>query len=264
AREKVQIVKRRDVAVTGASGEALEILRRRCGRLGVPLAVAPAAEVLGWARDAITVALPRLGPVDIGLRGRHQAANAAVADGLLDALHVAGIATVPADARRRGYADARWAGRLELLSVGDREILLDGAHNADGAAALARALEDLRPSLSPGVLTLVWATMVDKDIASVVQAMVASTVLDGATIVCTAVEAARAMAPAALAEAWRAGAAAAGRAIVVRHVPSPELALDMALATARGPIVVAGSLYLVGAARARLVDDPQLRDPVPA
>jgi hypothetical protein len=27
--------------------------------------------------------------------------------------------------------------------------------------------------------------------------------------------------------------------------------------------VVAGSLYLVGAIRARLVDDPQLRDPVP-
>ncbi len=32
-------------------------------------------------------------------------------------------------------------------------------------------------------------------------------------------------------------------------------------AAGRGPVVVAGSLYLVGAARARLVDDPALRDP---
>ena len=35
-----------------------------------------------------------------------------------------------------------------------------------------------------------------------------------------------------------------------------------ATAAADGPIVVAGSLYLVGAVRARLVDDPLLRDPI--
>ena len=40
--------------------------------------------------------------------------------------------------------------------------------------------------------------------------------------------------------------------------------MDEALATAGGPIVVAGSLYLVGAVRSRLVDDPVLRDPVAA
>jgi folylpolyglutamate synthase/dihydropteroate synthase len=37
--------------------------------------------------------------------------------------------------------------------------------------------------------------------------------------------------------------------------------VDRALAEADGPIVVAGSLYLVGAVRARLVDDPLLHDP---
>jgi len=37
--------------------------------------------------------------------------------------------------------------------------------------------------------------------------------------------------------------------------------VDRAVTTAEGPVVVAGSLYLVGAARARLVDDPELRDP---
>ncbi|HEX5827064.1 MAG TPA: cyanophycin synthetase, partial [Candidatus Limnocylindrales bacterium] len=158
AREKVQIVKRGDIAVTGADGEALAMMRRRCARLGVPLAVAAPAPILGWSRDALRVELPGLGAVDVGLRGRHQAANVAVADAMLDALEAAGLATVTADARRRGYADARWPGRLELVETEGREVLLDGAHNEDGARALAQALDDLRPHLGPGPLTLVWAS----------------------------------------------------------------------------------------------------------
>ena len=270
AREKAAIIERGDRAVTGAVGEALAIVRRRSVRLGVPLAVVPPAPVLGWTRDTVTVDLPRLGPTSIGLRGRHQAANVATADALLDALEAAGIATVGAAARREGYAAARWPGRLELLEVavpghGTREVLLDGAHNPDGAAALAVALDDLRPYLagggaSPEPITLVWASMGDKDVAGVVEAVARSSALAGATVVCTAVDLPRAMPPEELAAAWRARLPAS----TVVTAPGPDAALDVALALGRGPVVVAGSLYLVGAARARLVDDPALRDPVPA
>jgi folylpolyglutamate synthase/dihydropteroate synthase len=52
----------------------------------------------------------------------------------------------------------------------------------------------------------------------------------------------------------------------VETAATPEAAVRLALhgdgPHARGPVVVAGSLYLVGAARAMLVDDPALRDPV--
>ena len=269
AREKAAIVKRGDVAVTGADGEALAILRRRCARLGVPLAVAPPVPILGWSRDAIAVELPRLGAVDVGLRGRHQAANVSVADGLLDALEQAGIATVPPEARRRGYAAARWPGRLELVTArvpGSgkvREVLLDGAHNPDGARALAQALDDLRPHLAggggtaPAPLVVVWASMSDKDVDGVVAAAGASRSLAGATIVCTALDLPRAMPAEDLAAAWRAVLPGAD----VRTVPRPDEALDLALRTGGGPVVVAGSLYLVGAVRAWLVDDPALRDP---
>jgi dihydrofolate synthase / folylpolyglutamate synthase len=269
AREKAAIVKRGDVAVTGADGEALDILRRRCRRLGVPLTVAPPATIVGWTRDALTVDLPGLGATKVGLRGRHQAANAAVADAMLDALAEAGIATVPADARRRGYATATWAGRLELLDgPGGREVLLDGAHNPDGAAALATALDDLRPHLAggratpPAPLTLVWAAMADKDVDGVLRALAVSPALAGARIVCTAPDLPRALPPADLAAHWRTILPSAK----VETAPSPEAAVAQALAGegahALGPIVVGGSLYLVGAARAVLVDDPALRDPV--
>ena len=42
-----------------------------------------------------------------------------------------------------------------------------------------------------------------------------------------------------------------------------DAAVAALVAEASGPILIAGSLYLVGAARSHLVDDPDLRDPEP-
>ena len=257
AREKAAIIGRGDVAVTGATGEALGIVRRRARRMDVPLTVVEPPPVLGLSRDGIEVDLPRLGRTFVGLRGRHQAANAAVAHALLDALGEAGIADVPDADRLAGFAAARWPGRLELLEVDGREVLLDGAHNPAGAAALAIALDDLRPFLRSGPLTLVVASMADKDAGGVVAALAAARALDGAWIVATRIDAPRALAADELAAAWRAGRPD----VTVTTEPDPGAALGAAIAGADGPVVVAGSLYLVGFARARLVDDPLLRDP---
>ena len=259
AREKAAIIERGDIAVTGATGEALAIIGRRARRMAVPLTVVAPAPVLGWDRDGIEVALPGLGPTRVGLRGRHQAANLAVADALLDALADAGIATVEPEARRRGYATAAWPGRLELLDLGEgRVVLLDGAHNPAGATALAGALDDLRPHLPPGPLTLVLASMADKDVDGVVTALGNAAALRGAAVIATTVDAPRAMTAADLADRWRRIPGPAS----VTAIPEPLEALDAALAGA-GTTVVAGSLYLVGAARAHLVDDQDLRDPDP-
>jgi dihydrofolate synthase/folylpolyglutamate synthase len=261
AREKAAIIERGDVAVTGATGEALSIISRRARRLGVPLTVVEPAPLLDWDRDGLVVDLPRLGATRVGLRGRHQAANVATADALLDALEAAGIARVSDEDRRRGYAEVRWPGRLELLAVDGRDVMLDGAHNPAGAAALAVALDDLRPHLAPGPLTVVVASMADKDVDGVVAALAASAALRGARILATAVDAPRAEPFEDLAARWRRHAGSRVGAVVT--VATVDEALDLALASAAGPIVVAGSLYLVGEARARFVDDPDLRDPGP-
>jgi dihydrofolate synthase/folylpolyglutamate synthase len=269
AREKAAIIERGDLAVSGATGEALAIVRRRARRVRAPLTVVSPAPLLGWDRDGISVELPGLGATRVGLRGRHQAANVAVADATLDALEAAGIARVPGSARRRGYAEARWPGRLELVEVdapaGRREVLLDGAHNPAGAAALAQALEDLRPYLSggdaaiPPPLTLVVGAMGDKDVDGLVAALANASSLRGARIICTRPDAPRAMSPEALAGAWERQSPAAR----VESEPDVEAAMERALETACGPIVVAGSLYLVGAVRARIVREPDLLDPPP-
>lgn len=283
AREKAAIIGRGDVAVTGAVADARAIIRRRALRMGAPLTIVEPAPLLGWDRDGIEVELGRLGRTRVGLRGRHQAANVAVADAVLDALEAAGIAVVPAEARRRGYAGARWPGRLELLEVARpgaarpgaarpgaarpgsgevTEVILDGAHNPAGAAALSVALDDLRPflaggaSATPPALTLVLGIMADKDVDGMLRAL-ATPVLRGATVVATAVGLPRALPATQLAAAW-AARHPGGQVIVEPDVPA---AVERALRIAPGPVVVAGSLYLVGQARALLMPDPLLADP---
>ncbi|HLA17618.1 MAG TPA: Mur ligase family protein, partial [Candidatus Limnocylindrales bacterium] len=124
AREKAAIIERGDLAVTGATGEALDIVRGRSRRLGVPLTIVEPAPILDVGRDGIEVEMASLGRTTVGLRGRHQAANVAVADAVLDALAAAGIAGCSAASRRAGYAAARWPGRLELLTIDGRDVLL--------------------------------------------------------------------------------------------------------------------------------------------
>ncbi len=269
AREKAAIIEPGDLAVTGATGEALEVVRRRAGRVRAPLRVVEPALVLDLDRDGLVVELPGLGPTRVGLRGRHQAANVAVADAILDALETAGIATAPPDARRRGYADARWPGRLELVPApAGGLVLLDGAHNPAGAATLATALEDLLPHLErdgtvAGPITLVSAMMADKDVDGVIAAVARSAVLRDATVIATSLPGQpRAMAAADLAAAWRRLAPSVAAVVVVED---PIAATERAIAAASGHglIVVAGSLYLVGTVRGHLVDDPDLRDPTP-
>ena len=264
AREKAAIIERGDLAVTGAVGDARSIVRRRAARLGVPLTIVDPAPVVAFDRDGLIVELPRLGRTRVGLRGRHQAANVAVADAILDSLAAAGIADIPDAARRRGYADVRWPGRLELLGIDGRDVLLDGAHNPAGAATLAAALDEMRPFLGAGRLTLLTASMADKDVAGVVDALAGSSALADARIVATAVEGPRALPADELAGAWsRSSGTPTGAGRSVAAEPDIATALDRILTGPPGPIVVAGSLYLVGAVRARLVDDPLLRDPVP-
>jgi dihydrofolate synthase/folylpolyglutamate synthase len=302
AREKAAILKRGDVGVTGATGEALAVVRRRARRLGAPLAETAPFRVLGMDRHGLAVDVPALGEVRLGLLGRHQAANAAVALGVVDALEQAGIARVPAAARREGLASARWPGRLELIELrpsdpsrmhpprpgsieGDRsrtarssaepvgsrgageppedrapeanpgasvEILLDGAHNPAGVEALVAALDELRPWLASGRTTLLLAVMRDKDVVGMLERLATSEALRDARLLVTQIGE-RGLRAEALEDAWRGARRSAG---LPEGEPlrfgEAEAALDCGLDLATrsgGPLVVAGSLYLVGAVR---------------
>lgn len=94
--------------------------------------------------------------IPLSLHGRHQAHNAVLAIASVEALLED---VLPLDALRRALGSARSPGRLEVLP-GTPAVILDAAHNPDGARALAAGLVDLgrRPTVA------VVAAMGDKDL----------------------------------------------------------------------------------------------------
>ncbi|HET7826886.1 MAG TPA: cyanophycin synthetase [Anaeromyxobacter sp.] len=199
---------------------ALETLRAEALRKGAPFSVAPASYE---------------GPV--ALAGPHQRGNAALAAAALRALARAGVA-VSDEAIARGIATARWPGRLEELGG----VLLDGAHNPDGAAALATALRALHPGRP---VELVFGVLSDKDHAGMIAALAGA--VRSFHTVAPATPRARA------AEEVRALAAARGAAADVHGSLAEALACARRAAADGALVCVAGSLYLVGEARSLLV-----------
>jgi dihydrofolate synthase/folylpolyglutamate synthase len=166
----------------------------------------------------------------LGLPGDHQVINAAVALRILETLPPA--LGVGDDAVREGLRAARNRGRLEWLAP---DLLIDGAHNPDGAIVLATYLARLPRSTRR---TLVLGSGGDKDVRSVAWTLAPH--VD--RVITTACAHAKARSPEDVA------AAIEGLPIPV-SVGGP---LDLALPSARmdgGLVIVAGSLYLVGAAR---------------
>jgi dihydrofolate synthase / folylpolyglutamate synthase len=257
--EKAGIIKPGNLVVTGATGRGLRPILDRCARLGLsPRRAGPGqayrAEVreTGWQGLLLDLVTPEreLHDVRVGLLGSHQAANAAVALALLDALQEDGrrrAAPLPLDedAIRRGFVTARWPGRLELLRdtpYGD--VLLDGAHNPAGARALARALDELGVHNFP----LVLGAMRGKRVTAILRALAPLRPRP----VFTRVSDPGGVEPATLLRTWRRLAAGG------MQTPSPPAALARAAEQRTDPgqpVVVAGSLYLVGAIRGMLTGE---------
>ena len=269
AREKAAIITPGNRAVTGASerGGALRVIRERAHEVGAPLAEATHGAVRSRGRDGIDVDLPRLGWVHVGLLGQHQGENAAVALATLDAMRDCGVVTVSDTAIREGFASVQWPGRMELIPQpfgrsDARDLLLDGAHNEDGAASLASGISDLAPLLADAdgragetPMTLVIAAMSDKSITEIFRALSQAEALKRANVICTSVGDARS----ASVEALAAAARATGLGAQISGAANPAQALNDA-AAARGAVVVAGSLYLVGAVRERLMREGRIQN----
>jgi dihydrofolate synthase/folylpolyglutamate synthase len=263
--EKAAIIKTDNLAVTGATGRGLRPIADRCRAVGATLRRAGPGQAWearvidsGWEGLVIDLRTPAgsLTDLRVGLLGSHQAANAAVAAALLDALREDGARrggplVVDESAVRAGMAAARWAGRLEFFptAAGGRGILLDGAHNPAGARALARALAELGVRRFP----LVFGAMRGKRVAAILHALAP---LDPRPVF-TAVADPHAHRPEELLRTWRRVAPASRGAAVGVLAASPTEALARAAALpGTGPVVVAGSLYLVGAVRGALTGEP--------
>jgi dihydrofolate synthase/folylpolyglutamate synthase len=181
----------------------------------------------------------RYGPVTLGLRGAHQVDNALVSIRILEAARRHAGIRVSRDAIERGLQGVDWPGRLELIELqGDAQVLLDAAHNSQGARALAAYLERWHPERP----ALVIGMMRDKSVAGIVDPLLPVV----SSIIATAADTARAIPAHELAA--RIGAHGVSG---VRVEPDPAAAVEQALSLTRS-VCVTGSIFLIGEVRDRL------------
>ena len=248
AREKAGVFRRGRPALARArEPEALDALRSCAGAEGAAFHDA-AAEIRVTVRETgldgtrFEAATPEH-RLDLAtpLPGEHQAWNAALAVRAAELLRDKAFSFAPA-AFEAGVRSVRWPGRIETIEARGATVLLDGCHNAEGAAALAEFLD--RAGLA-GRCSLVFGAMADKDIEEMTRLLLPA--VAGVTFVtgpspraATAAELVRRAAP---------GRREAREATDVTTALAERIAQD-----GGDPIIVAGSLYLVGQARAWLLE----------
>jgi dihydrofolate synthase / folylpolyglutamate synthase len=178
--------------------------------------------------------------VFLPLHGRHQGDNAAIALAAVEAFFGAPLA---ADVVEEAFASVKMPGRFEVLGH-QPLVIVDGAHNPHGADMCAQVFfEDFDPT---GARTLVVGLLRGRDPQAMLEALRAE---EFDRVICCAAPSPRRVPAAELAAA----ATAVGCADVT-VVDSVAGACNLALrgAEADDAILVAGSLYVVGAAREHL------------
>jgi dihydrofolate synthase/folylpolyglutamate synthase len=226
--------------------DVASIAREKAGVLA-PGAVAVSAAQTPEARAVLDAEAQRQGasliwvdPLDgeqwpLGLPGEVQTRNGAVALGLLRALERQGW-DIPEAAIRRGFAAARWPGRLQQVHWRGLPLLLDGAHNPPAAAVLRTELDrhGARHGLPAGPRRWVLGLLASKEGPQIVANLLAPG--DRAWIV-----------PVPGHASWSSAALQDALDTELASRLQPAAGLEEALqAAAPGPIPVAGSLYLIG------------------
>lgn len=219
AAEKAGVIHRGAIVLTTNTDRAiLGVLRRRAERFGSPLHV---------VTDEI----------DSPLAGDFQRRNAALAAAAARELR-ARLPRITEESIVRGVAGTKWRGRLERIRVRGKDVWIDGAHNAHAARAIAPYID----ANVPHPRTLVFGIMSDKDVREVANILVP--LFD--EVITTEPY------PPRSASADSLAALAQSHNVPATPEPDPSKAIDRALASPARAVVIAGSLYLAGAAVSHL------------
>jgi dihydrofolate synthase/folylpolyglutamate synthase len=222
AAEKAAIIRPGVQAVIAKQDpEALDVLLRRCEETGVTPLFTDARALEG---------------VPLGLRGRHQFENAAVAVRLAELLRAQGF-DIPNTATAAGLENVSHPGRLELVQH-EPAFLIDGAHNPAGAQSLRNYLDEL----APRPLTLVFGAMRDKQLERIGEILFPC----ADVLVLTAIDNPRS---ASLEQLLAVADRFARGSVLTGETSAAALHIARAETPPEGLICIAGSLYLVGELR---------------
>jgi dihydrofolate synthase/folylpolyglutamate synthase len=184
--------------------------------------------------------------LSIPFLGAHQVENAATAYAALDIFRNSGL-RVPIEAIKRGFSNAFWPGRFEIVHQ-NPAIILDCAHNRDSALKLRLTVEEYFPGKK---IRLIFGASEDKDIFG----MFAELMPAVKELLVVKSFHPRAIEPEKLVDMAQSYGC---KAIVVDHIPD---AVEKALDTAGEAevILITGSIFVVAEARKYLQDKTDIR-----
>jgi dihydrofolate synthase/folylpolyglutamate synthase len=230
AREKAGIIKPgRPVIAACQAPEAMAVLEKTALSKNAPLYKVDINKItyLGHSPSGQRFSYDEMENISLSLLGAHQVQNACA---VIEAARVMGLSE---PVIRAGLGQAQWPCRFEYFPGCTPPLLLDGAHNGHGAAALGAGLAEYFPGQK---FTFLLGVMADKDYEDILARLEPL----ARRVICLAPDSPRALPAKAL-------------AAQVKTVPALAAEdLAQALALARGyddPICACGSLYYVGLLR---------------
>jgi dihydrofolate synthase/folylpolyglutamate synthase len=236
AREKAGIIKpKRPVVIGRLPPVAEKVVRDIAVQRESPVTAVPAEFGTEVSRYPVT-----------NLEGDYQRVNAATAT--LAARQMEPRWRLAPDVIARGLQQVDWPGRWHRVQVGERRVILDAAHNEEGAAALEKGLAALRKETGRAPIIIMGALGADRarpllEVGSR-QAAEIFFVVPAQTRACGFAEL-EALLP-----------VSAGirthRSSVAELFPAPD---TCTAGTAGDTLVVTGSIYLLGEVLARLEPD---------
>lgn len=175
AGEKAGIIKEGCPVVTSAEApEALEVIERKAEELGcmyfetrhVPYAVK--SQDLGGSVFDVNIQGVTYENLEISMLGEHQIKNAICALVALSIIEERGDVSLHRDDIYKGFKAAKQIGRLEVMSAQEKVpvVIIDGAHNPDGAASLRKAMKEYMPDKK---ILMVTGMLADKDTESILR-----------------------------------------------------------------------------------------------
>ena len=267
AHHKAGIIKERVPVVTAANGMPLEIIKKTASEKNSPLMILGRDFLAEWGkahddgRD-VRLKIEKMKGQSFGyhlsLVGSYEAENSAVAAMALLMLQE-NDGRVSVAAIQGAMSRMAWPGRFELMEIGGQKIIVDGAHNPAGASALRESLDEYIPDEEERGRVFLIGALADKDIDGITGALIRQC----DEIVATMPDSERAAEPMKVIESARknlldgVGGKAAADSLKAHGESDRDKALDLALLTAGDgqgrPLVVCGSLYLIGAIRKSII-----------
>ena len=168
AAEKAGIIKPGVPVVTGdCPKDAKEVLIKKAESEGCEIIFADEKRIKDktFSLSGTRFTAKPYGEITLGLAGINQLGNAAVAITAAESLKKSGV-PLTGEAVKKGLAGTVWQARFEALSY-DPVIIYDGAHNPQGASALAENIK----AICGGRVILAMGVMADKEYSAMVKTL---------------------------------------------------------------------------------------------